>query len=221
MASIDAVAIDPPPDTDHLAPQSSEKAQASTSYSNVVEAVEALTRFARQKPGGTFSPIFKSSTNCLLCSKGAVCFGSSCLGQEPHSHMTSCQASWCPTIADESSSSPTIPGLTGNVHLTTLVDLKLGNSSIKAVPAASKYPAFGQMFGWKKEASLKDILHLRPNLAGGNKKPTNKITKRHIPVSNNCSMTVYNRKFLQSFLLRSGARAEKAKATISSQSSPI
>ena len=149
MASIDAVAIDPPPDTDHLAPQSSEKAQASTSYSNVVEAVEALTRFARQKPGGTFSPIFKSSTNCLLCSKGAVCLGSSCLGQEPHSYRTSCQASSCPNIADESSSSPTIPGLTGN--LTTLVDLKLGISSIKAVPAACKYPAFCQLFGWKKK----------------------------------------------------------------------
>lgn len=108
---------EPPPDYDHQDPQGMicDQAQAYSLHSDVTETVEALTKFVRQKPGGTFNPIFRSSSFCHLCSRGAVCLGSFCLGQEPHRYTGACEAGRSPTKAVDNSSS--IPGLSGHVHL--------------------------------------------------------------------------------------------------------
>ena len=203
----------PSPDCDHQITLGFVCDQAATFSvtSDVSETVEALNKFARQKPGGTFDPIFRSSSSCLLCSRGAVCLGSFCLGQEPNRYSTTCQESRSPTMAVENSSS--IPGLSGQAHLSTLIDLKFRNTSYKAIPVSSAYPAIGEIFGWKKEPPRKKFIHPKQILTDNRKILTKTKRSDHDPTSNNCSTKVYDRKVLQSFLLKCGAKAKKSKLT--------
>ena len=43
--------------------------------------IEDLNRFTRQKPAGTFDPIFaRTKVHCILCARGSSCLGMACLG---------------------------------------------------------------------------------------------------------------------------------------------
>ena len=105
------------------------------------EIIRSMNKFSWQKSGGTYDPKFiRSSQSCILCSRGAVCLGVSCLG---NTQVRQKQTRVLPALAGS------CPGFEGGASLTSLIELRLGDSNSKK-DAAQINLHFGRLFGWFK-----------------------------------------------------------------------
>ena len=123
-----------------------------TSWSRQMEVVDNLTRFVRQKAGGTFQPQFKSAPYCLFCSQGSTCLGSFCLGPK------TTKPKHCKMVAPPTPPTYFCPGLTGETKLPSLIELKFEDTS-KKIQSCSVLP-YGTLFGWGRIQSRSYLLHI-------------------------------------------------------------
>ena len=169
--------------------------------------VENLTRFSRQKPGGTFQPEFsRSSPYCILCSNGSTCLGPYCLGSAPERALKSV----LPRPPDKSF----CPGLTGGAKMSSLIELKFEES--KKTNQACSVLHYGHLFGWSSKPNTSNSVSSSNSSSSsetpGNSHAASSESKRvsqpcvRIPHSNHCSTNVYAKKALQSILRKSGAK---------------
>ena len=178
------------------------------SWSKQVEIVSDLNRFARQKPGGTFQPIFESTPHCILCSQGCTCLGASCLGPKPPNNSTRTITPTAPNLF--------CPGLIDGPKLSSLIELKFEDNS-KKIQSCSVLP-YGALFGWGRfQSSSSSLSSLKmktatphTDLSGSSEKNDTLKTKNSITrsTSNNCCPSSYDKKSLQSFLLNAGVKTK-------------
>ena len=195
------------------------------SHGSTMNIIEDLNRFTRQKPAGTFDPIFaRTKLHCILCARGSSCLGMACLGLDKSRPMQDHRSSKCVPSPDGY-----CPGLVGDTKLTSLVEIKLGGSDERKSQNESALSCFGSLFGWKKKSSKSSSAIFVSSKPASPTPPTSpdrpcprKMNPKPTKTSNHCSTDSYSVKALHALLRNSGCKTnnkkKRAKALVEKQS---
>ena len=107
---------------------------------SVKEDVQRMNRYCWQKSGGTYDPVFESSSTCIFCSRGATCHGSNC-SKVIKAPLNSSPSVQCPS----SVASDKIPGLIGNRTLSNLTSSTRTPVNKRAIEC---YSTKSELFNW-------------------------------------------------------------------------